>query len=60
MRWKPLVFTLSMRMSDYSEPLLNAKNYLPDVLINIMGGDDQVSSQVPDVRWKKGWPKGRR
>jgi branched-chain amino acid transport system substrate-binding protein len=29
---------------DYSEPLLNAKNYGPDVLIDIMGGNDQVNS----------------
>src|SRR6516164_2967044 len=35
---------LPLGTTDYSEPLLNAKNYRPDVLINIMGGDDQVNS----------------
>jgi branched-chain amino acid transport system substrate-binding protein len=36
---------------DYSEPLLNAKNYRPDVLIDIMGGDDQVNSLEQIVRF---------
>jgi branched-chain amino acid transport system substrate-binding protein len=42
---------LPIGTTDYSEPLLNAKNYLPDVLINIMGGDDQVSSLEQIVRF---------
>ena len=42
---------LPLGTTDYSEPLLNAKNYLPDVLINIMGGDDQVSSLEQIVRF---------
>ena len=41
---------LPLGTTDYSEPLLNAKNYRPDVLINIMGGDDQVSSLEQIVR----------
>ena len=42
---------LPLGTADYSEPLLNAKNYRPDVLINIMGGDDQVSSLEQIVRF---------
>src|SRR5262245_1656190 len=42
---------LPLGTTDYSEPLLNAKNYRPDVLINMMGGDDQVSSLEQIVRF---------
>jgi branched-chain amino acid transport system substrate-binding protein len=35
---------LPLGTTDYSESLMNAKNYRPDVLIDIMGGDDQVNS----------------
>src|SRR6516165_1967979 len=43
--------TLPLGTADYSEPLLNAKNYRPDVLIDIMGGDDQVNSLEQIVRF---------
>jgi branched-chain amino acid transport system substrate-binding protein len=42
---------LPLGTADYSEPLLNAKNYRPDVLIDIMGGDDQVNSLEQIVRF---------
>src|SRR5215470_14293798 len=42
---------LPLGTTDYSEPLLNAKNYRPDVLIDIMGGDDQVNSLEQVVRF---------
>jgi len=42
---------LPLGTTDYSEPLLNAKNYRPDVLINNMGGDDQVRSLEQIVRF---------
>jgi branched-chain amino acid transport system substrate-binding protein len=42
---------LPIGTADYSEPLLNAKNYRPDVLIDIMGGDDQVNSLEQIVRF---------
>jgi len=42
---------LPLGTTEYSEPLLNAKNYRPDVLINNMGGDDQVRSLVQIVRF---------
>jgi branched-chain amino acid transport system substrate-binding protein len=42
---------LPIGTTDYSEPLLNAKNYRPDVLIDIMGGDDQVKSLEQIVRF---------
>jgi branched-chain amino acid transport system substrate-binding protein len=42
---------LPLGTTDYSEPLLNAKNYRPDVLINIMGGEDQVHSLEQIVRF---------
>jgi branched-chain amino acid transport system substrate-binding protein len=48
-RWSGDILPLGT--TDYSEPLLNAKNYRPDVLINIMGGDDQVSSLEQIVRF---------
>jgi len=41
---------LPLGTADYSESLLNAKNYRPDVLIDIMGGDDQVNSLEQIVR----------
>ena len=43
--------TLPLGTADYSEPLLNAKNYRPNVLIDIMGGDDQVNSLEQIVRF---------
>ena len=43
--------TLPLGTADYSESLLNAKNYGPDVLIDIMGGDDQVNSLEQIVRF---------
>jgi branched-chain amino acid transport system substrate-binding protein len=42
---------LPLGTADYSEPLLNAKNFRPDVLIDIMGGDDQVNSLEQIVRF---------
>jgi branched-chain amino acid transport system substrate-binding protein len=42
---------LPLGTTDYSESLLNAKNYGPDVLIDIMGGDDQVNSLEQIVRF---------
>src|SRR5215510_3719586 len=46
---------LPLGTTDYSEPLLNAKNYRPDVLINMMGGDDQVSSLAVSDAARIGW-----
>ena len=42
---------LPLGTADYSESLLNVKNYRPDVLIDIMGGDDQVNSLEQIVRF---------
>jgi branched-chain amino acid transport system substrate-binding protein len=42
---------LPLGTADYSGPLLNAKNYRPDVLIDIMGGEDQVNSLEQIVRF---------
>jgi branched-chain amino acid transport system substrate-binding protein len=42
---------LPLGTTDYSEALLNAKAYRPDVLIDIMGGDDQVNSLEQIVRF---------
>jgi branched-chain amino acid transport system substrate-binding protein len=46
--------TLPLGTVDYSEPLQNARNYRPDVLIDIMGGDDQVNSLEQIMRFGLG------